>query len=148
MKGQRKFSTSGTSYLSLADAGLGAAAGFLVPVIASKVLDAWTTRPAFVTENQRMVAAAVGVAVAIPVYYWRGLAPAIIAAAMALVYGVGDQVTTWVNQIGDSVSATSAGRLGARNMGLLQQATRQRSAVGALQSVPRSRSRDFAGHAD
>jgi len=145
MKGQRKFSTSGTSYLSLADAGLGAAAGFLVPVIADKALQAWTGAPTFVSENRKMVAAGLGIAVAIPVYMWRGLAPAIIAAAMALVYGVGDQVTTWVNEIG---SGAQMGRLPSRSMGLLQQASRQRSAVGALQSVPRSRSKEFAGHAD
>ena len=145
MKGQRKFSTSGTSYLSLADAGLGAAAGFLVPVIADKALQAWTGAPTFVSENRKMVAAGLGIAVAIPVYMWRGLAPAIIAAAMALMYGVSDQVTTWVN---DLSGAPSVGRLGGRSMGLLQQASRQRSAVGALQSVPRNRSREFAGHSD
>ena len=145
MKGQRKFNTSGTSYLSLADAGLGAAAGFLVPVVANRLIEAWTDRPAFVTENRKMVAAAVGIVVAVPVYMWRGLAPAIIAASMALLYGVGDSVTTWVNELGN----TAFGQIGGgRPVGLLQQATRQRQAVGALQSVPRRRSREFAGTAD
>ncbi|MCK9355560.1 MAG: hypothetical protein M0R22_00195 [Dehalococcoidia bacterium] len=147
MKGQRKFSTSGTSYLSLADAGLGAAAGFLVPVVANKFMESWTTKPTFVADNQSMVAAAIGVAVAIPVYYWRGLAPAIIAAAMALVYGIGPQITTWVNELGQS--GFGGAQMGSgRAVGLLQQASRQRNAVGALQSVPRRRSREFAGHSD
>jgi hypothetical protein len=152
MKGQRNFDMSGTSRLSLADAGLGAAAGFLVPVIANRVLDLYATTTITDSANRRLAAAATGIVVAIPLYYWRGMAPALVAAALALVYGASGYVTDWVNTLGTSTEG--ARRLGSgRSVGLLQQASRQ---VGALQQVGgrgqparrRARSFEFQGTAD
>lgn len=155
MKGQRNFDMSGTSRLSLADAGLGAAAGFLVPVITEKLISQYAGTNEFLADdtNKRMVAAASGLVVAIPLYYWRGFAPALVAAAIALVYGAGSYVADWVNQLGSSAAPQQMGRLGAgRSVGLLQQAARQRQ-LGALQQarvpqVGRRRSMEFAGTAD
>jgi len=155
MKGQRNFDMSGTSRLSLADAGLGAAAGFLVPVITEKLIAEYATTTEFFTnaesgaKNKRLVAAAAGIAVAIPLYYWRGFAPALVAAAIALVYGAGSYVQGWVTGLGTS-STAAMGRLGAgRQVGLLQQAARQRQ-LGALQQAGgrRRRSFEFSGTAD
>lgn len=156
MKGQRNFDMSGTSRLSLADAGLGAAAGFLVPVITNRVIEIYGSTNEFLADanNRKMVAAAAGLVVAVPLYYWRGFAPALVAAAIALVYGASSYVTDWVTQIGGP-GEMGQGRLGAgHSVGLLQQAARQRQ-LGALQQarVPqaggrRRRSMEFAGTAD
>lgn len=147
MKGQRNVDVSGTSRLSLADVGLGAAAGFLVPVVTNRVLELYGSSSTFLSDssNRQMVSAAMGIVVAIPVYFWRGMAPAIVAAAIALVYGVGGYVSDWVNQIGTSTPA-ALGR-GGRPVGLLQQATPQRQ-LGRIQQAGRGRRFEFAGTAD
>jgi hypothetical protein len=149
MKGQRNFDMSGTSRLSLADAGLGAAAGFLVPVITEKLITQYAGTNEFLADasNKRMVAAAAGIVVAIPLFYWRGMAPALVAAAIALVYGVGGYIQNWVTGLGAEGAPAQLGR--GRSVGLLQQAARQRQ-LGALQQAGgrRRRSFEFAGTAD
>lgn len=158
MKGiQKNFDVSGTSRLSLADAGLGAAAGFLVPVIANRLIASYGSSVEFLSDeqNRQMVSAAAGIVVAIPLYFWRGMAPAMVAAVTAILYGVGGYVTDWVTQIGagTTTNTTTTPAFGrGRSVGLLQQASRQ---VGAVrQAVPTQamsrpyRSMEFAGTAD
>lgn len=155
MKGQKNFDMSGTSRLSLADAGLGAAAGFLVPVITNKLLSSYASGVAFLAEdaNRQMVSAAAGILVAVPIYFWRGMAPAMVAAVTAILYGVGGYLTEWVSQIGGTTTTTAPAELGrGRSVGLLQQASRQ---VGAVRQAGPSRvaarpyrSMEFAGTAD
>lgn len=150
MKGQRNFDMSGTSRLSLADAGLGAAAGFLAPVIVNRVVELYGSSSEFLSDanNRRLVAAAGGVVMAIPLYYWRGIAPALVAAVTALLYGAGGYVADWVNQLGTPTAAA----LGAgRQVGLLQQASRQVGALQQASSYPKRGmrvQREFAGVTD
>lgn len=116
---QYSLDTSGFSYVSVMDAGLGVAAGGVVPMIAEHYLGQWAAAPDFVRENPTYVAAAIGAATCIPLYFWRGLGPAVIGVAAAIIYGLSGVIAGWL-EAAPSIPGAVEGLRGGRAMGMLQ----------------------------
>lgn len=133
MKGQRRFDASGTSRLSAMDLGVGVGVGLLVPLAAEAAIDRWATNSPTMRDNSRMIAGAIGVVLALPLFWWRGLAPTMIAAAVAITYAVLPQLRSGVTQLlGNGAGATS----GSAELGRLR-AARRRAALGRLRAAQR-----------
>lgn len=138
MRGQRKFNATGTSSLSALDVGLGIGIGFGVPAVADMALQRWGTDIAAIqgTEGEstrRMIAGGIGIVASLPVYYWRGLAPTILGASLAVVYAIGPQVSSWLT---GAMTPAAFGR--AAQFGRLQRARGRRPAM-ALGDLQRAR---------
>ena len=107
--------TFGIDQALMIDTGLGLGAGVVVPALVEyQLLPRWTTAPDFVTENHKIVAAGVGVILAVPLAMYRGMGPALIAGLGALLYGVGSYVQEWLSGLGtadaaDAVNPAPAG---------------------------------------
>lgn len=136
MAGQRRINTSGLSQVSLMDAGVGVGVGLVGPMVVTRLLDSYApasieqARPYF-TE----IGAVAGVLLAIPLYFWRGMGLATIAAATAIIYGGTHLVGGWLGDVLPAtapVTETATGRLtsGGR-VGYLTAGQRRRR-VGAL----------------
>jgi hypothetical protein len=148
MRGQKKLDMSGTSRMSLLDAALGIGAGLVVPFAAGKAIDKWV-KPNEPThwshEYALQLAAGVGIITAIPIYYFRGLGPALIAGGCALTYGLAPWVSSWLDSLGTGSGATEGALASRAALGRLQ-AARQR-AMGRLGAPPSGRQQAQAGGA-
>lgn len=133
MRGQRTFDASGTSKLSAMDLGVGVGVGLLVPMIAEGAIARWGSSNATLTNNARYIAGGIGVALSLPLYWWRGLAPTMVAAAVAITYAVLPTIRTQVTQlVAGSMSSTGTemGRLRSARLSRM----RRSQGLGKLQS--------------
>jgi len=126
IRGQRKFDASGISRLSAMDLGVGIGVGLLVPLAAEAAISRWATSSPTMQTYSREIAGAIGIALALPLYWWRGLAPTMIAAAVALSYAVIPHLRSGVTQLVGA--GASNGVSGAASLGRLR-AARQRRAL-------------------
>jgi len=85
---QYELDTMGWSHVSLADAALGVGAGYVVPILAERMLGQYSGSQPWVSEYRPQLAAAVGLGACALLYFWRGFGPAVIGGMMALAYGL------------------------------------------------------------
>lgn len=137
---QYEMDTSGWSHVSLMDAGLGVAAGFAVPIVAETVMAKISNLPPWMGSYRPQLAAAVGLAASVPLYFWRGFGPAVIGGMMSIAYGLADLISDY---LGDS-SAT-AGIRASRAMGVISASPRRRLSGGNRLSGIRAQSPQFQG---
>jgi len=157
---QKKIILSDQSRVSLADAGLGAAAGLLIPYTVDRYLSGaeWTLDQAWARDWSAQLGGVVGLALSIPLAMWRGFGAASIAGVLAVTYGLMMFVDKWLMTreapvvpapptLPPADTATS-GRLpprrSSRNTGLLQRAGRVK--VPAGRAITADVSGAYGGH--
>jgi hypothetical protein len=130
---QYQLDTSGFSHVSLLDAALGIGTGMLAPMLAEAGLSRLSNPPAWVTQYQPQLAACAGLAVSVPLYFWRGFAPAVIGGMLSIAYGLNDLIQDYLAAGGASVAGIRASRA----MGVIQASpqTRVRKQLGARRGL-------------
>lgn len=99
---QRKIVISGPSTISVGDAGLAALGGFVVPLVVDRALNSmdWTLDHAWMRDYSPQLGAAMGVLVALPLGYWRGMGVGVLTAVIGLTYGLSLLVDRWIGEMG------------------------------------------------
>jgi len=132
---QYRIDTTGWSHVSLMDAALGAGVGFGVPVLADHLMASMSAPPAWMSEYRPQLAAVSGLAAAIPLYFWRGFGPAVIAGMVSIAYGLNDLIQDYL------AAAPVQGIQASRAMGVLSA-----SPVQAQRRLPANQAQKrFAG---
>ena len=149
----QKIKLSGRSDVTLVDALLGGAAGFGVPFVAEKLIQ----RSTYAAEHPWLMdyagqwSAVAGIVAAVPLYFVRGMAPALIAVSTAVMFGGFRLVEGWINgsDSGDEPvlpdGTTELGRLRAAQMGRIRSLPGARTRTGAVRVSAGGRSLPVRG---